>query len=752
MAQKSDYSPPPRQRLSSSAIPMPMPTPTSPLSRLALARGGLEDQDEDEEDAQTSHRLWSRESTSASPSQHRTSPLFRRIHPTSMYAPDDGEANHPHDALPYRRPSQRFSISPAPNRLSLVGSYSESLLTGRMSTTPSRPFPFQVDLGVLGQVDGETPRHLLLDFDARYYALPEGPATTPTVTSQASYPRSFSSASTHMLSPPIPSPASNLSSAPYVGVIDIESHYHAQLACATKAMNNAVHDGGDHGSTLPPLPPAFPGYQVPAQGQIQLLIKNPHLNAPVKLFLVPYDLRDMPSATKTFVRQKIYVESDPPPGRTPATRKRHSIGAAPSAGAGLAPPPVKETLKYAVHLQFVALSDDDLRVKGSGSRRASHAEHTIPMAKVRYFLHKSVRVVFSPRPPDKEQTIKTYMETPAGCRAQGLAPPVLHAHKECLKKYMPIGGTSATSNALLIAGPHWYSMRKRVVYLRREVRRKRDDERKRKQHVDVDAQHASFDASQSDISLRSEGTADDMSGTPLVLRDLGDTSQSQSWYRERCSSGNSAERYAHAHAVDIPDAGLSRRDRSTDAECEEFVPNSDPNGERWAGSDVETTSPVTDVLTASLSRLDLSSAAPRQRAYSNLSASRPGTPVGAVAVRPPLLRHRSRTVTQPASESARSDGRPSPPLSTSSPLSSRPSSPFSLHAPLALTGTVKQSVNGTLHRSRRGHADTASASMSRSRMESERGADEQRPGSATSRRRTVPREHGAETLADTPGQ
>jgi hypothetical protein len=50
------------------------------------------------------------------------------------------------------------------------------------------------------------------------------------------------------------------------------------------------------------------GYRVPAVGQVQMVIKNPHRTA-VKLFLVPYDLSDMPARSKTFLQQKSYVNT-----------------------------------------------------------------------------------------------------------------------------------------------------------------------------------------------------------------------------------------------------------------------------------------------------------------------------------------------------------------------------------------------------------------------------------------------------------
>ncbi|KAJ3295950.1 hypothetical protein HDU79_007916 [Rhizoclosmatium sp. JEL0117] len=48
------------------------------------------------------------------------------------------------------------------------------------------------------------------------------------------------------------------------------------------------------------------GWRVPPRGQIQVLVKN-SVGTAVKCFLLPYDFRDMPPGTKTFLRQKCFV-------------------------------------------------------------------------------------------------------------------------------------------------------------------------------------------------------------------------------------------------------------------------------------------------------------------------------------------------------------------------------------------------------------------------------------------------------------
>lgn len=653
---------------------MPVPISPSPLSRSALSNHD----DDGDDDGDDSSPRWS-------PASFGTS--TRR-----------------------RRSSGRLSTSPTPNTLSLVGSYSESLLTGRMSTTPSRPFPFRADLGVLGQLDGETPRHLLLDFEARYYALPQGNNNAPSHhSSSRAFSTSASTASSPMVSPPVPSPASNLASAPYVASIDIEAYYHTQLEHTQHTLLNHDADIEQTLSPLPAIPPLFPGYEIPSHGHIQLLVKNPHLNTPVKLFLVPYDLRDMPRGTKTFIRQKVCVESagNSP---TPAARKRHSIG-----GATPSPNP-KETLQHVVHMHFVALSDDDLKVKSArGPSQTTKASIASPPSPVRYFLHKSVRLVFSPTPTDKEQTVRTYIETPAGMRAQPSSSQGADAHvdstlrlKEVLKKYMPVAGSQPAIWAL--AGQEWCSQRKHVMQLRKDVRRRR--QAFKQTHRSSTAIDAS--PSQSDISLQSDGSF--ISNGSSSMEEEGDIS---------VGSSRGAFDYSPASAVDICCASISD-------EGFEYLPNSDPDGERWfddtpsvAMGRNDTVTPMPprtsmDGLAARFSRLDVSSAAAamvgQRPSVSNLHASRPGTP-GSPPLRAstPVGRERSKTITPISLWRHLSDdgaaaavGGGGSPLSPTS-LTSRPSSPFALNAAQPLTSTVKKSVNGTLHSRKAGSSEGMSS-------------------------------------------
>jgi hypothetical protein len=125
-------------------------------------------------------------------------------------------------------------------------------------------------------------------------------------------------------------------------------------------------------------PKAPPGgrYRIPEKGQLQIIIKNQNKTA-VKLYLVPYDLAGMEPGTKTFIRQRSYsagpiIEAD-------------SIPDAKDTPAGVADRP---TLRYLIHL------------------------HICSPSKGRYYLYKSIRVVFANRVPDGKERLRNEVTYP----------------------------------------------------------------------------------------------------------------------------------------------------------------------------------------------------------------------------------------------------------------------------------------------------------------------------------------------------
>jgi hypothetical protein len=155
-----------------------------------------------------------------------------------------------------RNGTTREELDQKETPMSFVGSYEESLFLGRLSTSPSKPITFVCDIGVLATGKSrpslKCPTHLILNFSAYYYQLPDEDQPTP-----------------------------------YVATIQI---------------------------TLPDSPGRTNGYRIPLKGQLQIVfifnkvIKNPECTA-MKVFFIPYNLIDMPLDTKTFIRQKSYAKS-----------------------------------------------------------------------------------------------------------------------------------------------------------------------------------------------------------------------------------------------------------------------------------------------------------------------------------------------------------------------------------------------------------------------------------------------------------
>lgn len=51
------------------------------------------------------------------------------------------------------------------------------------------------------------------------------------------------------------------------------------------------------------------GYSIPRKGTVQATLLNP-LGMVVRMFVVPYDFRDMPAMHQTFIRQRVLSSSD----------------------------------------------------------------------------------------------------------------------------------------------------------------------------------------------------------------------------------------------------------------------------------------------------------------------------------------------------------------------------------------------------------------------------------------------------------
>ena len=271
-----------------------------------------------------------------------------------------------------RRSSFASDASPI-QHASMVGSYEESILRGRMSTMPSKPLDFTAQIGALGRDNCKPkyPAHVSIDFPAVYYSW-----GSPTYGSNLNEP------------------------SPYVGLIDLEHKLEApppkekrrrrtekirsEDQEGLREVLNGVYDLRRREKRKRRSPSPFPElltggcYRIPQQGQLQILIKNPHKTA-VKLFLVPYDLEGMRPGTKTFVRQRCY--SGGPIIEKPLTSRSASElgmeGKLASSDSKSRP-----RLRYLIQLNICCPS------------------------KGRYYLYKNIHVVFANRVPDNKETLR----------------------------------------------------------------------------------------------------------------------------------------------------------------------------------------------------------------------------------------------------------------------------------------------------------------------------------------------------------
>ena len=292
-----------------------------------------------------------------------------------------------HPSLRSRR-SSLCSLDASPlQHASMVGSYEESILQGRMSTGPSKPLDFTAQIGALGKgtCKPKHPDHVTIPFPAVYYNWNTGAERT--------------------------SLAAEAEPSPYVGHIDLEHLLPPEPAKEKRKRPRQTAESADV-SPFPPettdqnnrtaislalrkrekkarrseSPKAPPGgcYRIPRTGQLQILIKNPNKSA-VKLFLVPYDLEGMEPGSKTFIRQRCF--SAGPIIEQPITSAA-SPSLTPIPVPGAKDPVQKQTLRYLIHLNICCPS------------------------KGRYYLYQHIRVVFANRVPDNKESLRTEIQLP----------------------------------------------------------------------------------------------------------------------------------------------------------------------------------------------------------------------------------------------------------------------------------------------------------------------------------------------------
>ncbi|KAF9185418.1 hypothetical protein BGZ51_003948 [Haplosporangium sp. Z 767] len=301
---------------------------------------------------------------------------------------------------------------------SLVGSYEESILSGRMSTLPSKPLIFTAQIGVLANQDYKDcppklrcPKHVQLEFPAVFYDYESSSrhqlghhqhhhhsqSHLHTHHSQHHHHSSHSAQfkGAHSFGHYTPISPSSHSLGSYASSPTLNSYFSAAAATANLSSSHGSVPGSVSNTLTHTLPtanddPILPyvgnldldsgfrgarrfarmpgGMRIPLRGQVQVMIKNPNKTV-VKVFLVPYDFTDMPAGTKTFLRQKYYSTG---PGMGPTTTTTNTKGGG--------------TLRYAIHLQFCCPAPGYV------------------------YLYRSIRVVFANRVPDGKESLRVVLE------------------------------------------------------------------------------------------------------------------------------------------------------------------------------------------------------------------------------------------------------------------------------------------------------------------------------------------------------
>lgn len=284
-----------------------------------------------------------------------------------------------------RRTSFSSESSPLHNA-SMVGSYEESILRGWMSTAPSKPLDFTAQIGALGKGNCKPkfPAHVTIPFPAVFYSWGAGHGRAQNVTEDEPSPYVG-----HIDLQTLPSPPQGKgeqrrrSRSPTVDNNGTMTDTSQDLRLHWSSSTGSVKRRKKRRRTSSPAVPPFGCYRIPQQGQLQIVIRNPNKTA-VKLFLVPYDLTDMKSGTKTFIRQRCY-STDPVIDSVSSSR----LSLDPNQKTNTANLFDKRpTLRYLIHVNICSPTKD------------------------RFYLYQHIRVVFANRVPDNKEQLRTEIQWP----------------------------------------------------------------------------------------------------------------------------------------------------------------------------------------------------------------------------------------------------------------------------------------------------------------------------------------------------
>ncbi|KAI9632065.1 uncharacterized protein MKK02DRAFT_41710 [Dioszegia hungarica] len=317
------------------------------------------------------NRRFSQPASSLSrPSRSIFTPFTPSSPPTSTSPTPDPSTPPSHPASPPLSRSQP-----------LLGSYQLSLLHSRMSRTQSHSLAssstagFSLRIGSVGK--GRTcppelraPPPLTLPFSATYYDLldPEGGSKAVGGAAQT----------------------------PWVGNIDLEQVYYERYSSRSPSPEGPI--SGDP-------PPDHPGYQVAPIGQLQIIVKS--ALAPLRVFIVPYDLRSLLDGARLLVRERTYVEAEHGGGSVCQSTSLPSPSTASR----------REYLRYAIQLQFVCLPSVPISPPATGASTTRRPRQSAPattshldpshLSHRQYYLSKTIKVIFSAHAPSSTEQLRT---------------------------------------------------------------------------------------------------------------------------------------------------------------------------------------------------------------------------------------------------------------------------------------------------------------------------------------------------------